>query len=342
MLEFGIFDWVESSDTRSPGEVYEHKLALAQAADKAGFHAYLIAEHQGTPLSIDASPGVLLAAMSQRTRKLRLGALTFCLPWYNPYRFYNQVCMLDHLTGGRLELGVGRGVSPIESMVFELKSIEESRERYREALEIFFAACRSRILSYQGKYYSYRDVELYNKPVQQPWPPLWFPSSNRDSIEFTARHGYHTALIAKPADSKALFTQYREIWEKHHNDPGRHNAHAGAPRLAKTQHLVVADTDKEATEAGVAAYETWKEHMHHLTRKHGRPDAMVLDPFAKDSVQRLIAGSPATVREQLAELVRESGMNYLLCIFSFGSLPPQAAIRSMELFSKEVMPKLKA
>jgi alkanesulfonate monooxygenase SsuD/methylene tetrahydromethanopterin reductase-like flavin-dependent oxidoreductase (luciferase family) len=342
MLEFGIFDWVEASDTRSPAEVYEHKLALAQAADKAGFHAYLVAEHQGTPLSIDASPSALLAAMSQRTRKLRLGALTFCLPWYNPYRFYNEVCMLDQLTGGRLELGVGRGVSPIESMIFELKSIDESRERYRETLEIFFAACRNRILSYQGKYFSYRDVELYNKPVQQPWPPLWFPSSNRESIEFTARHGYHTALIAKPADSKALFDQYREIWEKHHNDPGRHNAHAGAPRLAKTQHLVIADTDKEATEAGVAAYETWKEHMHHLTRKHGRPDAMVLDPFSKDSVQRLIAGSPATVREQLAELVRESGMNYLLCIFSFGSLPPQAAIRSLELFSKEVMPKLKA
>src|SRR3989442_6767667 len=102
--------------------------------------------------------------------------------------------MLDQLSGGRLELGVGRGVSPIESLVYGLKSIEESRARYRETLDIFFAACRSDVLDYQGQ-----DVELYNKPVQKPYPPLWFPSSNRDSIEFTARHGYHTALLARLA-----------------------------------------------------------------------------------------------------------------------------------------------
>jgi alkanesulfonate monooxygenase SsuD/methylene tetrahydromethanopterin reductase-like flavin-dependent oxidoreductase (luciferase family) len=185
-------------------------------------------------------------------------------------------------------------------------------------------------------------VELCTKPVQQPWPPLWFPSSNRESIEFTASHGYHTALIARAADSKALFDQYREVWERHRNDPGRHNAHAGHPKLAKTQHLVIADTDKEATDAGLAAYETWKNHMHHLTRKRGRPDVMPLDPFAADSVQRLIVGTPKSVIPQLQELVRASGMNYLMGIFSFGDLPPKAAMRSLELFAKEVMPALKA
>ena len=113
-LEVGIFDWVEASQTLPPSRIYEHKLELAAAADRAGFHGYFIAEHQGTPLSINAEPSVILSAMSQRTTRLRLGALTFCLPWYNPYRLYNEVCMLDHLSRGRLELGVGRGVSPIE------------------------------------------------------------------------------------------------------------------------------------------------------------------------------------------------------------------------------------
>src|SRR5690242_14597173 len=105
-VKVGMFDWVEASDSLSPGQVYEHKLQLAEAADQAGFHAYFLAEHQGTPLSIDGSPSVLLAAMSQRTQRLRIGALTFCLPWYSAYRLYNEVCMLDHLSGGRLELGV--------------------------------------------------------------------------------------------------------------------------------------------------------------------------------------------------------------------------------------------
>src|SRR5215831_1782457 len=174
MLHFGIFDWVEASATLTPAEIYAHKLELAAAADRAGFHGFFIAEHHGTPLSIDGSPSVLLSALFQRTFRLRAGALTFCLPWHNPYRWYTEVCMLDHLSGGRLELGVGRGVSPIESLVFGLKSIDDSRERYRETLDVFFEACRSNVLNYRGKHYSYQDAEIHLKPVQQPYPPLWF------------------------------------------------------------------------------------------------------------------------------------------------------------------------
>jgi alkanesulfonate monooxygenase SsuD/methylene tetrahydromethanopterin reductase-like flavin-dependent oxidoreductase (luciferase family) len=341
-MQFGIFDWVEANDALSPGEVYAHKLDLAAAADRAGFHGLFLAEHQGTPLSIDASPSVLLAAIFQRTQRLRAGALTFCLPWYDPYRFYNEVCMLDQLSRGRLELGVGRGVSPIESSIFNLKTIEESRERYRETLDAFFAACNSPLLNFHGQRYEYRDVELYNKPVQRPYPPLWFPSSNRDSIEFTARHGYHTALIAKNADSKYLFDQYREIWERHKGDLNRHNAHVAAPFLAKTQHIVIAENYIEAERIGLQAYEGWKGHMHHLSRKHGRPDAMKLEPYNEDSVQRLIVGPPNAALEKLQEVIAATGMNYLLCVFSFGNLAPQAALRSLELFAAEVMPKLKS
>jgi alkanesulfonate monooxygenase SsuD/methylene tetrahydromethanopterin reductase-like flavin-dependent oxidoreductase (luciferase family) len=249
--------------------------------------------------------------------------------------------MLDQLSGGRLELGVGRGVSPIESMIFGLTSIEQSRERYREALDAFFAACSSPLLNFKGQRFEYRDVELFNKPVQRPYPPLWFPSSNRDSIEFTARHGYHTALIAKTADSKMLFDQYREVWEKHKGDLGRHNGHVAAPFLAKTQHIVIAESFIEAERIGLQAYEVWKGHMHHLTRKYDRPDVMKLEPYSEDSPQRLIVGPPHTVLERVQEAIAATGMNYMLCIFSFGNLPPQAALRSLELFAREVLPKLR-
>jgi len=339
-MRVGIFDWVEASERLSPGEVYSHRLQMAEAADQAGFHAYMLAEHQGTPLSIDASPSLLLAAMSQRTRRLRLGALTFCLPWYDPYRFYNEVCMLDQLSGGRLELGVGRGVSPIEAMIFGMQDIETSRQRYREVLDVFFEACKGPRLDFNGKHFQYKDVELFNKPVQKPYPPLWFPSSNKDSIDFTGRHGYHTAIISSQAEAKARFAQYREVWEKHRNDAGRHNAHVARPFLARTQHLVVSENEKEAIDAGVAAYETWKGHLHYLTRKHGRPDVIPLDPFAEGSVMRLIAGTPNQVTEKLQDVIRQSGMNYLLCVFSFGSLPPAMAMRSLELFAAQVRPRL--
>ena len=333
-LRFGLFDWIEAS-RRSPGEVYRHKLELAAAADAAGFHAYLVAEHQGTPLSIDGSPSVMLSAIFQHTRRLRAGGLTFCLPWYDPYRLYNEICMLDQMSGGRLELGVGRGVSPIESRIFGLQSIDESREKYRDALDWFFQFSKNNLVRYRGE-----EVELYNKPLQKPWPPLWFPSSNRESIEFTARHGYHTALLAKLADCKPFFDRYRELWEKHRNDPGRHNAHVEAPYLARSLHMVIAENQAQAEKLGLEAHNKWSSHIHHLTRKLGRPDSHKTEPYAPDTAQPLVAGSPRTVLEKAQEVLRVTSANYLLCIFSFGDLAPQHAMRSLELFAVEIMPKL--
>src|SRR5262245_38085237 len=333
-LPCGIFDWVEAS-ARTAAEIYEHKLELASAAERAGFHGFFIAEHHGTPLSIDGSPTALLSAIFQRTRRLRAGALTFCLPWYHPYRFYSEVCMLDQMSNGRLELGVGRGVSPIESRIFGLENVEQSRERYRETFDLFLAACKSNTMTVNGV-----EAELHVKPHQRPYPPLWFPSSNQEGIDFTARHGYHTAFIGRHADCKPLFERYREVWEKHRNDPGRHNAHVAAPFLARTQHLVIADTDGEAEKLGLAAYQAWDAHIHHLTRKLGRPDVHKTVPYGADSAQPLIAGSPRTALEKLQEMLRLTGANYLLCIFSFGDLAPEDAMRSIELFASEVKPKL--
>ena len=338
-MQFGLFDWIEAS-RRAPAEVYRHKLELAQAADRTGFHGYFIAEHQGTPLSIDGSPSVMLSAMFQRTERLRAGALTFCLPWYNPYRFYQEVCMLDQMSGGRLELGVGRGVSPIESRIFGLQSVDESREKYRETLDVFFAACQASSLNFKGKHYVYADAQLHVKPVQRPYPPLWFPSSNRDSIDFTARHGYHTAFLGKVADCKPLFERYRELWARHRNDAGRHNAHVAEPILAKTQHLVIAEDAAEARRLGEQAHATWDAHIHHLTRKIGRPDVHNTEAYSPDSAHPLITGTPQAVADQLGELIRTTGINYLLCVFSFGDLAPQHAMRSLELFATEVRPKL--
>lgn len=339
-LEFGIFDWIEAPENRSAAELYAHKLELAAAADRAGFHAYLIAEHQGTPLSINAQPSVLLSAMIQRTTRLRVGALTFCLPWYDPYRFYNEVCMLDQLSRGRLELGVGRGVSPIESKIFGLANVEASRDKYRETLDVFFTACQSTELNYHGKHYRYEGAELHLKPWQKPYPPLWFPTSNKESIEFTARHGYHTAVLATLADCKPLFDQYREIWEKHKNDLGRHNAHVARPFLGKTQHMVIAENEAEAKRLGEEAHARWASRIHHLVHKVGRPEHHKTDPYAPDTVQPLITGSPRTVLEKVQAMLEKTTANYLLCIFSFGDLAPEHAMRSLELFTREVMPSL--
>ncbi len=112
LLRYGIFDWLEYQNGPI-SETFENRLRMLEYADEAGFYAYHIAEHQGTPLSLDTSPAVFLSAASQRTSRLRLSALVFCLPWYDPLRLYNEICMLDQLSQGRLDVGIGRGVSPI-------------------------------------------------------------------------------------------------------------------------------------------------------------------------------------------------------------------------------------
>jgi alkanesulfonate monooxygenase SsuD/methylene tetrahydromethanopterin reductase-like flavin-dependent oxidoreductase (luciferase family) len=113
------------------------------------------------------------------------------------------------------------------------------------------------------------------------------------------------------------------------------------PCLAKTQHVVIAERADEAKRLGEEAHRTWNSHIHHLTRKAGRPDVHNTEAYSPDSAHPLMTGTPAEVTDQLGELIRTTTINTLLCVFSFGDLAPQAAMRSLELFGSEVMPKLR-
>ena len=143
------------------------------------------------------------------------------------------------------------------------------------------------------------------------------------------------------AECRALFDQYREIWQRHKNDAGRHNAHVAAPYLARTQHIVIAETDAEAERIGLEAHQRWASRIHHLMHKVGRPEHHKTDPRAPDSVQPLVAGGPRTVLQRVQAMLDLTSANYLLCIFSFGDLAPEHVMRSLELFTREVMPKLR-
>ena len=107
-VAFGIFDHVDRGD-EPLAALFAHRLQLAEAADAAGFRTYHVAEHHATRLGMAPSPGIFLAALAQRTRRLRFGPLVYLLPLYAPLRLIEEVCMLDQLSGGRFELGVGRG-----------------------------------------------------------------------------------------------------------------------------------------------------------------------------------------------------------------------------------------
>jgi len=113
LVQFGIFDWIDRNQLQLP-DLYEQRLQCLEYADEAGFYCYHLAEHQATPLAMAPSPSVFLAAAIQRTQRIRMGPLVYLLPLYNPLRLVQEICMLDNLSRGRLEVGVGRGVSPFE------------------------------------------------------------------------------------------------------------------------------------------------------------------------------------------------------------------------------------
>src|SRR5260370_25066965 len=116
-MKVGVFDQLDRND-RPLHAFYEERLKIVEAYDRGGFYAYHTAEHHETPLGLAASPSVFLAAVAQRTHKLRFGPLVYTLPLHHPLRLVEEICMLDQLSKGRFELGVGRGISPIETAYY--------------------------------------------------------------------------------------------------------------------------------------------------------------------------------------------------------------------------------
>ena len=119
-MEFGVFDHVDRSGAPLK-EYYDARLELVERYDRAGFYSYHIAEHHSTPLGLSPSPSVFLAAVAQRTKRLRFGPMIYALPLYNPFRLLEEICMLDQMSGGRLDMGFGRGASPIELGMFGIE-----------------------------------------------------------------------------------------------------------------------------------------------------------------------------------------------------------------------------
>src|SRR5580700_837428 len=165
-MEFGVFDHLDRDD-QALGDYYRSRLQIVEAYDRLGFYAYHVAEHHSTPLGMAPSPSVFLAAVAQRTRRLRFGPLVYALPLYHPLRMIEEICMLDQMSGGRLDIGFGRGSSPAELSYYG-EDPAEAQEVYAEALEIVRAGLTQRSLTYAGRRFRFTDVPMELEPLQKP------------------------------------------------------------------------------------------------------------------------------------------------------------------------------
>jgi len=212
-LQFGIFDHVDDNGTRL-ADLFETRLKLVEQYDRSGFRSYHIAEHHSTPLGMAPSPSVFLTAVAQRSQRLRFGPLLYVTPMYHPLRVAEEVVMLDHLSRGRLELGLGRGASPIEIAGFD---VDPADAPAIEATELILKALTSEIVSYEGKFYRCKNVRIEARPLQQPYPPLWFAPVEAGRAADAARlKGNMVNLIPNPG-VKALTEAWRAAWQAQHN-----------------------------------------------------------------------------------------------------------------------------
>src|SRR5436190_11474784 len=169
-MQFGVFDHLDRSGVPL-AQYYEERLQLAEAYERAGFYAYHLAEHHGTPLGMAPSPSVFLAALAQRTRVLRFGPLVWAMPLHHPLRLIEEICMLDQLSGGRLEIGFGRGSAPIELEYYGADP-GEAQEVYAETVELVLKGLTRKVLDFKGRRFSFSGVPMEIEPLQKPHPPI--------------------------------------------------------------------------------------------------------------------------------------------------------------------------
>ena len=336
-MQFGVFDHLDDSGL-ALGEFYENRLRLVQAYERVGMHVYLTAEHHATPLGMAPSPSVFHSAVAQRTRRILFGPLVYTLALYHPLRLAEEICMLDHMSGGRFQLGVGRGISPFELGYYGVNN-EEAHARYLETYEVVMRALSAsqggaRELSFEGHYHNFHKVPLNMAPLQRPHPPLWYGIGAPAGIPWCVAKRCNVVSNAPLEQVRVITDGYRAQWLAAGNAP------EALPLMGTTRHMVIAPTQAEATDLARNAYVRWYTSFMYLWEKNGsKPGAYF--PSTWDELAgagRALAGTPETVREQLAAQIERSGVNFVLTRFAFGDLAFEQSLRSVELFAGEVMP----
>ncbi len=334
MLKFGIFDHLDHNGTPL-GALLEDRLRLVELIEREGFYGYHLAEHHSTPLGVVPSPSVFLASAIARTSRIRLGPLVYVLPLYHPLRLFEEICMLDHLSNGRLMLGVGRGGALLEHKRYGIDPAQ-APAMYHEAFAVLMKAFESDVLDFDGKFFHYKDYLVQAKPVQRPHPPIWYGAPNAEAVGWAAPRNVNVVSLGPASRAREIADRYWKEWDALGRKP------ADLPMIGITRHVVVAETDEAAQALARRAYPHWREAMEYIWQREGAEFTLAgiypLEFGALEALGHGIAGSPATVRKAVAELQEETGINYLLCQMMFGDMRLPEAERSVRLFAREVAP----
>ncbi len=347
-MKFSLFTEIQCPPGSSPKARLEEFLAQAELADHLGFHAYWTAEIHCQPrFSLLAAPYVVLGAVAQKTRKLRLGVAVNTLPIHHPVRLAEQAAMLDLISGGRMEFAAGGGHP--HSRAYECFGADHktTHEVMAEGLEIIRRAWSEEILKFNGKFFSIPGVVVNPKPVQNPPPPFYMATSSLDGVAVAVRLGCHLMLPIHTRTPEQVIEYARAYWD----GLKENDCDLRAKELALLVPIHLATTTAAARtrcESGVMSYfETiaamrrdytdWLvgrgiELPARLQSAAGRP----MD-FAAVCSQHAIIGDSQTAIRGLKELAANTGATHFLTWFNIGSVPHALVEESMRQFAAEVM-----
>lgn len=336
-LRFGIFDHQEKRRDVPLGQQYEERLQLVTAADRLGFYAYHLAEHHSSPLCMAPSQSLFLAAAAQRTQRILLGALVYLLPMYHPLRLIEEICMLDNLTGGRLQVGVGRGISPLEHEFWGHEP-ETAKALFDETLAIVVEGLTHDELSYSGTYYHFDRVPLELVTKQRPYPPFWYAGN----VDAAAAMGMNFLGGGPVARLPLMARRYRDVYDSARAAGTTLNPQIAEPVIGSVRHVFVAATDAAAETIGRRAWTAY--HHNFLKRGHHAENAGATAAVGGPSmggnfdlarqVETAVVGSPETVATYLDRYATEGELGYFVGAFQWGDLTHAEALHSMELFAE--------
>jgi len=348
-MKFGIFYQLPCADWQSPPQRYQDTLAQIQLGDELGFdNAWLAELHFNSRFSITPSPLILGAAAAERTRRIRLGVAVNLLPLHNPIRMAEDISTLDLLSNGRVEFGIGRGAIPIHFQGYNVP-LQENRERFLESLEFIVKAWTHEEFSFEGKYYSAKDLRLVPKPLQKPHPPIHIASNSSDTFELVGKLGYSmfaTPVIVPIPMLREGVGVYRKTLAA-----GGHTFNGEELSLAVPVYV-----SRDSSDARAAPKSSVMNYISTIATNLGTPEAQraaaANNPRRLETQERFrrmtyddwcaevaIYGDPAQCVEKIQALQQEFQPGELICWFETGGLTDHSRVMdSMRLFAKEVMP----
>lgn len=321
---FTVFDNYKKEFDRTPEQLLNEVMEQTEAADRLGYDSVWFAEHHFSEYGILTSPQMLLAAAAQRTERIRLGVSIVSLPFHNPIRVAEDYALLDVLSNGRLNLGLGSGYLPHEFAGFKVEGKDKAL-RFNDSLAVIEKAWRGEPFSHEGEYYQFSDIQLQVVPKQKN-VPLWIGTLSSRGAQFVGKMGYSIMGVPYVASNsivelKQVIDDYKEAYREAGHDEQKIT-------IPLALHTYVAETREEAERIAKPHLNLYLE-----TRQYGK-GAQYEDLAARE---QLLIGTPDDVIHMLRKY-QEIGCDHIMMLMNFGGLPHEKVVRSQELVAREVMP----